>query len=114
MGTYETSHVAEVMEEGQNLTRVPKKKGNPQTRAWCFTLNNYKEKDVINSWEWIEEHCAYGIMAFEYSNDGTPHLQGYWRVQHQPMRYIFCGGLFPLSKKKSKTEMRTVTGPEAR
>jgi len=86
---YTNFALAEVMEEGQNLTLKPqKKKSNVKTCAWVYTHNNYKESDVIKCWEWMEDHCAYAIMAFEYSNDGTPHLQGYFRtVRTNSIRY---------------------------
>lgn len=80
------------------VTRVaPKKKSNPATRTWCWTLNNYTEKKAMDCWEWMEDNCSYAIMAFEYSDNGTPHLQGYFRAIHSqnPLRYIHCGGLIP-------------------
>lgn len=88
------------MDTGPEFATVrnkPKSK-NTQTRAWCFTLNNYRDKDVVAAWDYMEEFCRYAIFGFEYSEDGTPHIQGYFRVVNNiKLRYINCGGLFPLS-----------------
>jgi len=73
----------------QQTVRRTKKNTNQSTRAWCFTLNNYREKDVIDMWNYMEEFCTYAIIGFEYSEDGTPHIQGYFRTHHNiKLRYI--------------------------
>jgi len=72
---------------GQTVVRTPKRT-TKQDRSWVVTLNNYREKEVIQSWEWMEQYCAYAIFGFEYSDDGTPHIQGYFRVKRtNKLRY---------------------------
>lgn len=45
-----------------------------RTRAWCFTLNNYSEKE----YETIKGvSCRYIVVGKEVGDSGTPHLQGY-------------------------------------
>lgn len=45
-----------------------------KSRGWCFTLNNYEEKDII-SLRTLD--CVYAIWGKEIATTGTPHLQGY-------------------------------------
>lgn len=83
--------------EQQTVRRTAKKSG--PDRNWCFTLNNYREKDVIDAWDYMEEFCKYAIFGFEYSDDGTPHIQGYFRThQNIKLRYFPCRGLIPTLK----------------
>lgn len=81
--------------EHQTVVRTPKKT-NTKTCAWVVTLNNYREQEVIQAWEWMEQYTAYAVFGFEYSNDGTPHIQGYFRTKRtNSIRYISCRGLIP-------------------
>jgi len=48
-------------------------------RAFCFTLNNYTEEDVIAL---SGVRCEYIIFGFEVGESGTPHLQGYVRFKN--------------------------------
>lgn len=44
-----------------------------KSRAWCFTLNNYKKEDIKH----IQTlKCEY-VFQEETGKNGTPHLQGY-------------------------------------
>jgi len=88
----------EELNDGQTVRRTTgKKTSTKQARAWILTLNNYREQEVIQAWEWIEEYCNYAIFGFEYSEDGTPHIQGYFRTrQTLKMRYLDYGGLIPI------------------
>lgn len=45
-----------------------------QSRNWCFTLNNYDEKEVEQV-KCID--CVYCVFGYEVGEEGTPHLQGY-------------------------------------
>jgi hypothetical protein len=45
-----------------------------RSRAWCFTLNNYTEEDVIT---FHNLECEYIIVGKEMGESQTPHLQGY-------------------------------------
>lgn len=49
-----------------------------QSRAWCFTLNNYTE-DEFNFLLSLEggDQVQYLIVGKEVGEEGTPHLQGY-------------------------------------
>lgn len=51
-----------------------------RTRGFCFTLNNYSEKDVeaIKGWS----KYKYLVFGFEVGESGTPHLQGYVEWQN--------------------------------
>lgn len=50
-----------------------------ESRAWCFTLNNYTEEED-NALQAVE--CVYLIYGYEVAPEtGTPHLQGYIRFK---------------------------------
>lgn len=50
-----------------------------ESRAWCFTLNNYTEEED-NALQALE--CVYLIYGYEVAPEtGTPHLQGYVRFK---------------------------------
>jgi len=50
-----------------------------QARRWCFTLNNYTEKDIDDVRRFLSEAdiIRYGLFGYEEGAGGTPHLQGY-------------------------------------
>jgi Putative viral replication protein len=49
-----------------------------QSRAWCFTVNNYTETEVLLIRGVLaSDDVIYGIVALEVSREGTPHLQGF-------------------------------------
>lgn len=49
-----------------------------RARCWCFTLNNYEEKDEENLGDLIVSGKAdYVVWGREVGDNGTPHLQGY-------------------------------------
>lgn len=45
------------------------------SRAWCFTLNNYTDEDII---AYQNLKCKYIVFSKEVGESGTPHLQGYF------------------------------------
>ena len=50
---------------------------HPQTRHWCFTLNNYTDED-IERLQRLEGTVTYLVFGKEVApTTGTPHLQGY-------------------------------------
>jgi len=68
--------------------RVMKRKRNEETIKsvgqsfnWCFTLNNYTDEEM----EQIKNLAPSGIIQYiafgeEIGEEGTPHLQGYLRL----------------------------------
>lgn len=54
---------------------IPKPKQISPAKHWCFTLNNYSDKDIrsISSNSSIKKY----IFQEETGKEGTPHLQGY-------------------------------------
>lgn len=70
--------------ENTNLTggntKTPvkiKEKRVVDSKYWCFTLNNYLEKDIIDLKNSFENICLKWIIGREVGEQGTPHLQGY-------------------------------------
>ena len=55
------------------LSKNPKEWG--KQRAWCFTVNNYKDVEAIQAW--LTKNAKYAIFGREVGESGTPHLQGY-------------------------------------
>jgi len=53
---------------------IMKRKSVPQSKHWCFTLNNPSEDDESTV---LEEHSTYLVIGKEVGEEGTPHLQGY-------------------------------------
>lgn len=47
-----------------------------RSRAWCLTINNYTENDLETITNWKAE---YKIVGDEIGENGTPHLQIYFR-----------------------------------
>lgn len=50
--------------------------------TWGYTLNNYTEQDLVavrNPPEWVREH----VWELERGDEGTPHVQGYFRCKTQ-------------------------------
>lgn len=98
------------MDTGPQIVLRALKKTNTKTCAWCFTLNNYREKEVVKAMEWLEENCVYAIFGYEYSADGVPHLQGYFRTKRtNSIRYILkCLG----AEGRPRSEAAGGRGPE--
>lgn len=53
---------------------MSERKAPEQSRAWCFTLNNYTEDEVDHL---AEVDCKYMVYGRELGESKTPHLQGY-------------------------------------
>jgi len=45
-----------------------------RTRGWCFTVNNYTDKDIDTL---LDLHFEYMVIGFEIGKKRTPHIQGY-------------------------------------
>jgi len=59
---------------------------------WCFTWNNYIERDKLLLKEFAENTCIYLIYGEEVGESGTPHLQGYFRAK-KPLRFVQVKGM---------------------
>lgn len=62
-----------------NTKQTPKKNGKGQengVKRWCFTLNNYTEKECEETNRYFRSQNLY-IIGKEVGKEGTPHLQGY-------------------------------------
>jgi len=49
---------------------------------WTFTWNNYSEEDVVQMSNFAE-NCVYLIFGYEKGENGTPHLQGFFRSNNR-------------------------------
>lgn len=74
-------------------------------RAWCYTLNNYTDDDVVRL-ESIE--CLRHVVGREVGEAGTPHLQGYIRFK-EPCRFSWWKNQVP----KAHVELRKGTEEQA-
>lgn len=79
---------------------------NP-AKSWCFTFNNYKEKDLCSIISIFNSKADVGVIGREIGESGTPHLQGYvhFKVKLRPLSL----GL----SKKIHWELRRGTKQEA-
>lgn len=59
------------------VSAVPRRPQESQRKAWCFTLNNYTEEEVVALQDACERLCSYALWGKEVGENGTPHLQGY-------------------------------------
>lgn len=50
-----------------------------QCRSWLFVLNNYTELEYDEISGWCSRECDYAVIGKEVGEEGTPHLQGYFR-----------------------------------
>lgn len=71
--------VSNSVSEGNTSSSETKKQVEAKTR-WCFTLNNYtqKEYDELNSA--LSVKTTRYVMGKEVGDSGTPHLQGYYET----------------------------------
>ena len=59
---------------------------NLRVRCWCFTVNNYTEKDEEGWAEFAATKCSYLTYGREVGDSGTPHLQGYMEMTNRLTR----------------------------
>lgn len=51
---------------------------NVSTSSWCFTINNYTDKDLEYLQSYFIHLCTVLFASFEVGECGTPHVQGYF------------------------------------
>lgn len=78
------------MDSSKSSTRVGNSKQLSPSKHWCFTLNNYTEKDyneLLN-----DSSIEKLVIAKEVGESGTPHLQGhlYFYNKCRPKSHGFC------------------------
>jgi len=69
------------VEHDPEIMEPPPLKEGRGVRRWCFTLNNYTDKEVNDLKDWLTSHADYHIVHYEVGKQGTPHLQGYFRLK---------------------------------
>ncbi len=69
----------------QNDTVDTSRVGNTRTRSYCFTFNNYSEKDIGKLVSFFDTSNKF-IFQEEKGENGTPHLQGF--VQWKSARWF--------------------------
>ena len=52
------------------------KKQENQFYLWCFTFNNYEQKDLTMMRLWLDNNCKTYVFQEETGEKGTKHLQG--------------------------------------
>jgi len=62
---------------------------NPRALAWCFTLNNPSEDEVLLPQSWDPEDYKYLVYQLERGESGTPHLQGYISMEKRITFNVF-------------------------
>lgn len=75
---------------------MPREPRDSQCKCWCFTLNNYSEDEFSAFRDVCERECSYAVIGKEVGENGTPHLQGYFR----------CKSKYRLSQIKDKFSRR--------
>lgn len=55
---------------------------NLRARYWIFTFNNYTSEEFEKLKTWSNENCREYVVQEETGEEGTPHLQGFWRFNN--------------------------------
>jgi len=64
------------------IMEPPPAKEGRGVRRWCFTLNNYQTAEVNDLKDFLNSHTEYHLVHYEVGKQGTPHLQGYFRLKN--------------------------------
>lgn len=60
---------------------MPREPQAPQYVCWLFVLNNYTDDEVEAIQTFVSQSCTYGCFGKEVGENGTPHLQGYFKLR---------------------------------
>lgn len=60
-----------------NTVTIGNTNQSSRARGWCFTLNNYEEKDITQIHSTFEQKKWDYVIGKEIGENKTPHLQGY-------------------------------------
>lgn len=71
--------VSNSVSEGNTSSSETKKQCDAKTR-WCFTLNNYSEKEYEEMISALSVTTVRYVVGKEIGKSGTPHLQGYYET----------------------------------
>lgn len=77
------------------------------SKRWCFTLNNYLNKDIEQISALCASFCKYAIIGKEVGDSGTPHLQGYleFKERKRPKSvFSYTDKIYWTKSKGSKEE----------
>lgn len=84
----DASEAPETVEDGEEallsweeLTDVVPEDEGRGVRRWCFTLNNYTAAECEFLKHWLPNHTDFHVVHKEVGEQGTPHLQGYFRLK---------------------------------
>lgn len=64
-----------------------------KSRGWCFTVNNYTERDTERLIA-LKFQVKYIVVGKEIGESGTPHYQGYMKIKH-PISFNRAKTLLP-------------------
>lgn len=72
----DTLETLEILGDGNTNPQNHKKKQSSQLLKYCFTWNNYIEKEIETIETVFREICKKYVFQKEIGEEGTPHLQG--------------------------------------
>lgn len=52
---------------------------------WGIVINNYTADDLVTVSTFFKEKCVCGVYGLEVGESGTPHIQGYFKMQKQAL-----------------------------
>lgn len=64
-----------------SVLKMPREPQASQFVAWIFVLNNYTDVEVEAIKTFVSFSCSYGCFGKEVGENGTPHLQGYFKLR---------------------------------
>lgn len=77
-------------EDGNTNSSSPKTKRAVASKHWCFTFNNYTEKDITDILKRCNGVAGTWVFQEEIGKKGTKHLQGYIKFKKRVRpKYLF-------------------------